>query len=99
MSGKVKRLSGIQRQVLGLYRDFLRLAKAKQPEQRESITNAIRHEFRQKAFSIKKTNVLMVEYLLRQGRNRLQMLRETNVTSITYVNNPSSQKTEPKTDA
>nr|GEW81283.1 hypothetical protein [Tanacetum cinerariifolium] len=64
-----QKLSGIQKQVLSLYRGFLRTARAKQPENRTHIESLVSAEFRRNSQMIDRKNFLHIEYLLRRARS------------------------------
>lgn len=61
--------SGVQKQVLGLYRGLLR-ATRDQPNMQQMVRDRF-HQHR----SIRRTEVLQIEFLLRQGRRQLQELQ------------------------
>ena len=70
--------SELQKVVLLLYREYLRVSIGK-IEMRETI----RREFRAQAKSVRKTDILHIESLLRRGSNQLKKLKNAdNVTSI-----------------
>ena len=73
MSPKIQ-LSGLQKQVLALYRGFLRVARLKSPEERQRIEDLISAEFRKKSTSVDRKNFMYIEYLLRTGAKQLQQL-------------------------
>jgi len=75
MSGRVRvrRLSGLQNQVLGLYRDCLRAAKQKaSPESQRAARDFASARFREHA-ELKRTDFQRIEFLLRQGKKQLAM--------------------------
>ncbi|OAY59188.1 hypothetical protein MANES_01G011600v8 [Manihot esculenta] len=61
------RLSGMQKQVLSLYRAFLRAARLKSPEDRRQIESMVSAEFRHNSQHVDRKNFLYIEYLLRRG--------------------------------
>jgi succinate dehydrogenase assembly factor 1 len=67
--------TGIQREVLGLYRQLLRAVHGKDADSRRIGAEYVRAEF-QKQRGVKKTNILLIEHLLRAGRKRLALLQE-----------------------
>ncbi|KAF2405458.1 hypothetical protein EJ06DRAFT_468742 [Trichodelitschia bisporula] len=78
------RLSGLQREVLGLYRRALRAARRKPEETREHFKTFARREFRQHA-SMDKKDFSAVEFLLRKGHRQLEIyespgVRDVNIT-------------------
>lgn len=70
------RHSKIQKQVLGLYREFLRAAKT-----RPGLTEYVRSEFRKNA-EIPKTNTLQIEQVYRRGQRQLAMLQREDVKGV-----------------
>ncbi|KAJ1966310.1 hypothetical protein GGI12_000153 [Dipsacomyces acuminosporus] len=81
----VRRLSGLQKDVLRLYRDCLRAAKKKPEDTRSRFHAFARHEFEKYTTTIKRTDVKAIEYLLRVGRRRLEQYMSPNVRDITHV--------------
>ena len=74
------RRSQIQKQVLILYRNLLRMANS-----RPGMKSHIRAEF-QRHKEIPKTNIMQIEYLLRLGNKRLAELKNGSIVSIgTFV--------------
>ena len=85
-----RRLSGVQREVLSLYRGFIRAAKTK-PEPAQAlavVTNRFRHE----ASTTKRMDFRKIEFMMRQGKKQLKMLQSPNVTNINsfYVPPPGA---------
>ena len=78
------RLSGLQRQVLALYRAFLRAARVKSPEARAPFVALVRQEFdRQRV--LPKGNTAAIEYLLRRGQRQLAVLSSSGVKGVHAV--------------
>ncbi|XP_037072163.1 putative lipoyltransferase 2, mitochondrial [Pollicipes pollicipes] len=75
------RHSEIQRQVLALYRQCLRAARDK-----PGAPEAVRREFRRHA-AIPRRETLRIEFLLRQGRRKLQMLQDPHVSQMGQFKN------------
>jgi succinate dehydrogenase assembly factor 1 len=71
MASRTK-LSGIQKQVLALYRGFLRTARLKAPEERRRIESVVSAEFRDNARNVDRRNFVYIEYLLRRGKSNNQ---------------------------
>ncbi|GER27601.1 succinate dehydrogenase assembly factor 1 [Striga asiatica] len=65
------RLSGMQKQVLALYRGFLRAARTKSPEERTKIELIVSAEFRHNSTQVDRKNFLYIEYLIRRGSMHL----------------------------
>ncbi|XP_061453589.1 succinate dehydrogenase assembly factor 1, mitochondrial [Rhineura floridana] len=70
------RHSKLQKQVLSLYRSFLRAGKGK-----PGFLPQIRAEF-QKNAQIPRTDVLLIEYLLRRGQRQLEQLRDVHTKQM-----------------
>ncbi|XP_073002942.1 succinate dehydrogenase assembly factor 1, mitochondrial [Typha latifolia] len=84
------RLSGMQRQVLGLYRGFLRAARQKAPEERRRVESVVSTEFRQNAKNVDRKNFLYIEYLLRRGQRQLEQLKNPGTTGLSTLNATSA---------
>ena len=65
------RRSQIQKQVLSLYKECLRAAEVKSP----SFKSVVRNEFKRNGAAIQRTDTMRVEYMLRQGKRRLEMMK------------------------
>ena len=65
--------SKLQRQVLQLYKQFMRLA-----EQKPGLASHVQYEFRKWAV-LERTDVMRIEHLLRRGQRQLQMLNTRGV--------------------
>ena len=63
----------LQKQVLNLYRDFLCVARRK-PE----FKTMIMQEFRKNA-AIPRTDTLRIEFLLRKGKRKLELIQDPTV--------------------
>ena len=66
--------SGLQKQVLSLYRRCLRAALAKPPEVREEAVTFVRNEFRTAAKEVKRHQFRTIEFMLRSGEKQLKAL-------------------------
>ncbi|KAF2842761.1 hypothetical protein M501DRAFT_924529 [Patellaria atrata CBS 101060] len=76
------RLSGLQRDVLSLYRQCLRSARKKPEETRENFRSFAEEEFRQHK-AIDKKDFSTIEFLLRKGRRQLETYESPGITNIT----------------
>lgn len=76
------RLSGLQRDVLALYRECLRLARQKPAESRSHFLDYTRHEFR-KAMNVDRKDFAAIEYLIRRGRRQLEHYSSPAVRNVT----------------
>lgn len=70
------RHSKLQKQVLSLYRQFLRAAHDK-----PGFLPQIQDEFRKNA-SIPKANVMQIEYLYRRGQRQLEQMKDVNTKQL-----------------
>lgn len=91
------RLSGLQKQVLSLYRGFLRAARLKSLEDRKKIESLVSAEFRRNAMQIDHKNFLHIEYLLRRGKKQLDQLKSPCTIGLSSINVtlPQTQQTKP----
>lgn len=71
------RRSRLQKEVLSLYRAFLRACDGKPASTRDSV----RTMFREQAASVKRSNPLHVEWLLRRAKRQLYYLRNADKVS------------------
>nr|XP_043882645.1 succinate dehydrogenase assembly factor 1, mitochondrial [Solea senegalensis] len=79
------RHSKLQKQVLALYRQFLRAGRDK-----PGFIPRIRDEFRDNA-RIKRTDVMHIEYLYRRGQRQLEQLRDVNTKQLgSFSKDPSA---------
>jgi len=68
--------SKLQLEVLRLYKELLRAAAAK-----PGFQNNVRTEFKKQA-TLKRTDTLRIEYSLRMGRRKLDMIKDPNVSGM-----------------
>ncbi|PKU61313.1 hypothetical protein MA16_Dca025861 [Dendrobium catenatum] len=88
------KLSGMQRQVLALYRCFLRAARLKNLEDRQRIVSVVSAEFHHNANNVDRKNFQYIEYLLRRGKRQLEQLKNSTTISLSTINlNSSASKT------
>lgn len=83
------KLSGMQKQVLGLYRGFLRAARSKSMEERRQIESIVSSEFRRNSKQIDRKNFQYIEYLLRLGKKQLDQLKNPDTIGMSTLNIPS----------
>jgi len=74
----VIRRSQIQKQVLSLYKECLRAAEAKSPQ----FKSVVRSDFKRNGRSIQRTDTMRIEYMVRQGRRRLDMMKDPHVSGF-----------------
>ncbi|XP_074579276.1 succinate dehydrogenase assembly factor 1, mitochondrial [Curcuma longa] len=79
------KLSGLQKQVLGLYRGFLRAARLKAPEERSQIESIVSVEFRKNVEAVDRKNFLYIEYLLRRGKKQLEQLKSVDTIKLSTL--------------
>ncbi|CAN6446478.1 unnamed protein product [Victoria cruziana] len=79
------KLSGLQKQVLSLYRGFLRAARSKGGEERRRIEGIISAEFRRNSTSVDRKDILYVEYLLRRGKKQLDQLNDPQTLGLSSL--------------
>ena len=70
MASSVRR-SQIQKQVLSLYKECLRAAEAKNP----GFKSFVRSEFKRNGGEIQRSDTMRIEYMVRQGRRRLDIMK------------------------
>ncbi|KAF7712722.1 Succinate dehydrogenase assembly factor 1, mitochondrial [Penicillium ucsense] len=75
------RLSGLQRDVLSLYRQCLREIRKKPTESQPNFKTYARAEF-QKHISVNKKDFSAIEYLLRKGNRQLEMYASPGIRNI-----------------
>ncbi|RDB18007.1 Succinate dehydrogenase assembly factor 1, mitochondrial [Hypsizygus marmoreus] len=73
------RRSGLQRDVLALYRRALRMVNTKPPNARPKFLLFVRFAFRTSASNISPRNVSAIEHLLRKGGRQLEMYEDDAV--------------------
>ena len=74
---RMARRSQIQKDVLGLYRAFMRACDGKPGATRDHV----RQMFREQAATVKKTNTLQIEYLIRRAKRQLYYLQSADKVS------------------
>ncbi|XP_065864227.1 succinate dehydrogenase assembly factor 1, mitochondrial [Euphorbia lathyris] len=85
-TSRVPKLSGMQKQVLGLYRSFLRAARMKPPEDRRQIELFVSAEFRRNSKEVDRKNFIYIEYLLRRGKKQLDLLKSSATVGLSSFN-------------
>ncbi|ODV76160.1 Sdh6p CYBJADRAFT_170621 [Cyberlindnera jadinii NRRL Y-1542] len=81
MPPKVKRLSGLQKEVLRLYRKCLRASFTKPKENQHHFIEYSRNEFK-KHQKLPKKEYSTIEYLLRTGYRRFEMFSAPEIKDI-----------------
>ena len=77
----MQRLSGVQRQVLSLYRDALRRGAALPAPSRAAALDFIRAEFRA-GLAVDRLDFQRIEHLLRAGKKKLDSLAKSEAFSL-----------------
>lgn len=80
-----RRLSGMQKQVLSLYRGFLRAARTKPVKERRKIESVVSEEFRRNSKQVDRKNFIYIEYLLRRGNKQLDQIRNPDTTGLSSL--------------
>ena len=83
------RLSGLQLEVLQLYRAFLRVARTKPEAARMSITTTIRKEFERGKAELSRTDIDAIQARLRLGKKKLTFLQSHRVTLASSYTPPT----------
>ncbi|KAK7206715.1 hypothetical protein BZA70DRAFT_274926 [Myxozyma melibiosi] len=78
---KKGRLTGLQRDVLSMYRSCLRAIRVKPAESRHNFLQFTRLQFRQH-LTVPKSDFTTIEYLLRRGRNQLETYSNPGVRNV-----------------
>ncbi|KAF9452886.1 hypothetical protein P691DRAFT_793671 [Macrolepiota fuliginosa MF-IS2] len=73
------RRSGLQRDVLALYRRALRMVKTKPQSTQHKFLLFVRYTFHQNATSILPRDVSAIEHLLRKGTRQLEIYEDPGV--------------------
>ncbi|KAF8422864.1 complex 1 protein-domain-containing protein [Tirmania nivea] len=76
-----RKLTGLQRDVLSLYRACLRQARLKPVETRENFRQFARDEFRSHV-DVDRKDFNTIEYLLRTGRRKLETYSSEGIRNI-----------------
>ncbi|WIA12519.1 hypothetical protein OEZ85_012552 [Tetradesmus obliquus] len=76
-------LSGLQKQVLSLYRSVLRAAR-QHPSSRADVTAYARHSIEQHRQLSRTREVLRIEHLLRKGAKQLEALRSADFAGFKW---------------
>ncbi|RPD62422.1 hypothetical protein L226DRAFT_532572 [Lentinus tigrinus ALCF2SS1-7] len=73
------RRSGLQKEVLALYRRALRMVNAKPPAAQPKFKLYVRYTFKTQATSVSPRDISAIEHMLRRGRRQIEMYEDTNV--------------------
>ncbi|KAI0648055.1 hypothetical protein C8Q79DRAFT_953397 [Trametes meyenii] len=73
------RRSGLQRDVLALYRRALRMVRTKPPAAQPKFRLFVRYSFKTQASAISPRDISTIEHLLRRGTRQIEMYEDSNV--------------------
>ncbi|KAF4590151.1 hypothetical protein EYR40_009451 [Pleurotus pulmonarius] len=73
------RKSGLQKEVLALYRRALRMASTKPPSAQPRFFLFVRFTFRQQSASVSSRDVAAIEHLIRKGRRQIEAFEDKSV--------------------
>ncbi|KAH8554984.1 hypothetical protein BGW37DRAFT_219178 [Umbelopsis sp. PMI_123] len=79
MAGAVRR-SGLQQDVINLYRACFRAARQKPLENRQHFYTFIRQQFRQ--HELKRNDFATIEYMLRRGKRQLETYSSPSIQDV-----------------
>ncbi|KAI0345777.1 hypothetical protein BDW22DRAFT_1389674 [Trametopsis cervina] len=71
--------SGLQKDVLALYRRALRMAYSKPPAARPKFSLFVRYTFKTQSTAISTRDVSAIEHLLRKGKRQIEMYEDPKV--------------------
>ncbi|CAK7568447.1 MAG: hypothetical protein SEPTF4163_006437 [Sporothrix epigloea] len=81
MPSTIPRLSGLQREVLSLYRQSLRASRQKPEDSRAHFKDYARSEFVRHR-DLEKRDFGAIEFLLRKGRRQLEVMSSARIKDI-----------------
>lgn len=81
----------MQKQVLALYRGFLRAARSKPVEERRQIESIVSAEFHKNSKQVDRKNFIYIEYLLRRGKKQLDQLKSPDTVGLSSLSVDSSR--------
>ncbi|KAI3425979.1 hypothetical protein D9Q98_007947 [Chlorella vulgaris] len=84
---RAPRLSGLQRQVLSLYRSALRISRAKEQQGSLTIAELARADI-ERHRAVSRKDIQLIEHLIRRGRRQLDLLGTLEVTGMQLQNRP-----------
>ena len=79
--------AGVQKEVLALYKSLHRAARGK-----PGFDAVIRAEFKKNATVVAKTDIFRIEHMIRNGKRKLEMLEEHNVSSVSFLGSDNTKK-------
>lgn len=78
----MKKLSGLQKEVLKLYRTCLRGCYKKPIENQENFLQYVRLEFRKNRKTIARKDYSTIEYLIRNGHRKFEMFNQDEIKDM-----------------
>ena len=78
-------LSGLQKQIIALYRKCLRKARAVDPERLKGHEAYIRAEFRKNCKDIERSEFNRIEHEIRKGERQLKLLSTPGISGSNFV--------------
>ena len=82
MSGLAVAKTTLRQSVFGLYRSFLRAARAKDPDGARGLVASVKNRFRDDAAGVSRNEFQRIEYMLREGHKKLRMLGMSRVSGF-----------------
>ncbi|KAF3927051.1 hypothetical protein AA313_de0200555 [Arthrobotrys entomopaga] len=79
----MSRHTGIQREVLSLYRQCLQAIQLKPLESRNHFKTFVSGEFRRYAVQVDRKDFDTIEFLLRKGKRQLEVYSDPNIKRMT----------------
>ncbi|TFK52612.1 hypothetical protein OE88DRAFT_1734582 [Heliocybe sulcata] len=76
------KLSGLQREVLALYRRALRMVRTKPEAAQPKFRLFVRYAFHTQTHSVTPRNIGAIEHMLRRGRAQLEMYERKEVRDV-----------------
>ncbi|GAA5907148.1 Sdh6p [Sporobolomyces salmoneus] len=79
-----RRISGLQRQVLSLYKRSLQMVQSKPLDKRPAFYQFVAHQFRHPTAGggVRKKDVQTIEYLMRKGEKQLESYSSSGVKNV-----------------
>ncbi len=80
----LKKVSGLQKQALALYRSALRAIHTKPAEVQQELRSYARAEF-ERQHNVNPKNLMLVEHLIRVGARRVETMSNSSVRGISHA--------------
>ncbi|KIO06177.1 hypothetical protein M404DRAFT_139724 [Pisolithus tinctorius Marx 270] len=71
--------SGLQKEVLALYRRALRMVRTKPPHTQDKFSLLVRYMFHVQASAVSPRKVSAIEHLLRRGRRQIELYENPSI--------------------